>query len=316
MRDIHPFPDFGTASVEILNFLYQRLNFDLWMITRTEGNDWIVLQVSDRSYGIEEGTVFSWADSFCCQMVSGQGPRIAPSASAIPAYAATPIAQQIPIGAYIGIPLVLEDGSLFGTLCAIDPNPQPEAITAELPLLELFARLLCSILENDLKLSEQTRRAERAEAEALTDPLTGLYNRRGWDQLLSAEESRCRRYGHPASVISVDLDDLKQVNDAGGHASGDELLLKAAQTIRTALRQQDIVARVGGDEFSILAVEADGQGASALLIRMRTQLSAAGIRASLGYATRHPAFGLRHAWQEADRAMYICKRANKGTLQV
>lgn len=315
MVDSYPFRDFGEASVAVLNFLYQRLKFNLWMITRTEGDDWIVLQAEDRGYGVKEGTVFCWADSFCCQMVLGLGPRIAPCASAVPVYASTPIAQQVTIGAYIGVPLVLGDGSLFGTLCAIDPEPQPEAITAELPSIEMLARLLCSLLETDLKLTEQIRRAERAEAEALTDALTGLYNRRGWEQLLAAEESRCCRFGHRASIISIDLDELKQVNDTQGHASGDELLWKAAQVIRTSVRQQDIAARVGGDEFVVLVVEADRNSAAALVLRLQSQLTAAGIKASLGFAGRNPSLGLRHTWQEADRAMYVCKRTHKGTIK-
>lgn len=315
MKDIHPFPDFSTASVEVLNFLYERLQFDLWMVTRTEGDDWIVLQARDRSYGVESGKVFRWADSFCSQMVLGRGPRIAPSAAAIPVYAATPIAQQVTIGAYVGIPLVLGDGSLFGTLCAIDPEPQPKAIEAELSSIELLARLLCTILDAELKVVEQMRRAERAEAEALTDALTGLYNRRGWEQLLAAEESRCRRFGHPACVISIDLDELKQVNDTQGHASGDKLLQRAALIIREAVRQQDIVARIGGDEFVVLAVEIDSNGGSALAVRLQSQLSATGIRASVGFAPRNPASGIHYAWQEADRAMYVCKKANKGIIR-
>jgi diguanylate cyclase len=316
MMDIHPFPDFSTASVEVLNFLYQRLNFDLWMVTRLEGSDWIVLQAEDHGYGIKKGTVFSWADSFCSQMVLGKGPRIAPCASAIPAYAATPIAQQVTIGAYVGIPLLLENGSLFGTLCAIDPDSQSETITAELPLIELLARLLCSILENDLKLTEQIRLTERAQVEAMTDSLTGLYNRRGWEQLLTVEENRCYSYGHSACVVSIDLDDLKKFNDTDGHASGDVLIEKAAQIIQSTVRKQDIIARVGGDEFVVMLVETGYQDASAIVTRLHTQLLAQGIRASVGLASRNPTQGLRKAWHEADQAMYACKRSQKGLIQL
>lgn len=315
MMDFYPFPDFNTASTEVLNFLQQRLNFDLWMVTRTEDNDWIVLQAKDQGYGVKEGMVFSWADSFCSQMVLGRGPRIAPCANEIPAYAEAPIAQQVKIGAYVGMPLVLSDGSLFGTLCAIDPEPQLETITTELPLIELMTRLLCTVLENDLKLSEQIRHTERAMVEAMTDALTGLYNRRGWEQLLTAEEGRCRHYGYSACIVSIDLDNLKQVNDTQGHASGDQLIKKAAQIIRSTVRKDDIVARVGGDEFVILVVEGNSQTTSSLLVRLRTQLSAADVHASLGFAQRNPTLDLQAAWHEADQAMYVCKRANKGTIR-
>ena len=76
--DLDPFTDFETATRAALSLLHQRLGFDLWMMTRTDGNDWIVLQVEDHGYKVSEGSVFRWADSFCSQMVIGRGPRIAP----------------------------------------------------------------------------------------------------------------------------------------------------------------------------------------------------------------------------------------------
>jgi diguanylate cyclase (GGDEF)-like protein len=153
----------------------------------------------------------------------------------------------------------------------------------------------------------EARRRERAEAEALSDGLTALFNRRGWTQLLAGEESRCRRYGHPAGVITVDLDDLKTVNDALGHFAGDELLARAAAVMTGVKREQDLVARVGGDEFALLAVECDRAGANLLVNRLRAAFEAAGIRASLGCAMRVPSEGLQRAWEEADKAMYADK---------
>ena len=80
--------------------------------------------------------------------------------------------------------------------------------------------------DSELELQNQARRAERAEAESERDPLTGLFNRRGRKRLRDAEEDRCERYGNPSSILVVDLDDLKKVNDEQGHAAGDELLLQ------------------------------------------------------------------------------------------
>ena len=72
------FNDFEAAGQRVLAFLHQRFGFGLWMVTRTEGEDWIVLQSEDHGYGVKPGTVFRWADSFCSEMVKGNGPRIAP----------------------------------------------------------------------------------------------------------------------------------------------------------------------------------------------------------------------------------------------
>jgi hypothetical protein len=76
-------------------------------------------------------------------------------------------------------------------------------------------------------------------------PWTALFNRWGWTRLLAAEESRCRRYGHPAGVIVVDHDDLKSISDSLGHFAGEELLSRAAAAITEVKREQELVARVG-----------------------------------------------------------------------
>ena len=307
MNDQGPFKDFESASQAVLSILHQRLGFGLWMVTRTEGNDWIVLSAENHGYNVEAGAVFRWSDSFCSRMVQGRGPQIAPDANCVEAYAEAPIGQQVPIGAYIGLPLTREDGSLFGTMCAIDPLPQPNALEAELPLLQTLARLLVTILEAELQALEQSRLLERVQKDAVTDPLTGLLNRRGWDQRLEHEEARARRYGSPACVFSVDLDDLKDTNDSAGHAAGDELLCSAARVLAEVTRLTDALARVGGDEFMVLAVETDAAAAHRLHERILAGLQAAGVNASVGYAMREPAANLIKAWKEADRRMYAIK---------
>jgi diguanylate cyclase (GGDEF)-like protein len=308
-----PLPfDFAAAGNAAIKFLHQRLGFDLWMVTRTEENDWIVLQTEDHGYGIAPPTVFKWADSFCSRMVSGEGPRIAPRSSDVPAYASAPIGRKVKIESYIGVPITRGDGSLFGTLCAIHPTPQPDSITKELPLVELMASMLSGILASELRAIEGERRVERALSEAETDSLTNLYNRRGLDRLIATEERRCRRYGHPACVIAIDLDGLKAVNDSRGHAAGDDLICTAAAVLRETGRENDVVARIGGDEFVILGLECEEPSAGILTQRMRAKLHDAGVAASLGFAMRDPARGLEYARHAADQAMYRDKVERKG----
>jgi diguanylate cyclase len=299
---------FEDTTRAVLAFLRQRFGFDLWMLTRTEGDDWIVLHCEDHGYGMRPGTVLRWSDSFCMRMVAGQGPRIAPCAAQVPAYASAPIGQQVPIQAYVGLPLWLADGALFGTLCAIDPHEQPAALQQEQPLLELLAQLLSAVLQLELHATEATRRAERLHIESLTDGLTGLYNRRAWQQLMQAEEERCRCYGVPAVVITLDLDDLKRINDTQGHAAGDRLIQRTAETLRQAVRTGDVVARLGGDEFGILCATCDRDTGESLQVRCQTALAAEGIRASIGHAVRHPSHDLIAAWESADQRMYAMKR--------
>ena len=301
-------PDFERAGQAVLEFLHRRFGFSLWMVTRVHGDDFIVLQSEGDGYGLSEGTVIRWADSFCSEMVKGNGPRIAPDSDAVPAYAAARVGQQAPIKAYVGVPLTHADGRLFGTLCAIDPERQPEAIVQEQDLIELLASMLSSILAAELRLSEEVRRSEHLELESLVDPLTSLLNRRGWDRLLAQEEERCRRYGHTATVFVIDLDQLKEINDTAGHAAGDALLVRAASALQDVVRDIDVVARLGGDEFGLIAVECGATGAELLLGRLRQALDERQVKASVGLAVREAAGGLPRAWEQADRLMYAQKR--------
>ena len=157
-----------------------------------------------------------------------------------------------------------------------------------------------------------TRKARQVEVEALTDPLTGLANRRGWDRALDAEERRRRRYGGPASVIVVDLDELKHINDTQGHLSGDLLLKLVARVIRESSRESDFLARTGGDEFAILALDCDEAQLHVLVDRLRNSLQREGASASVGGACRRPSAGMAEAWAEADEVMFAEKTRRKG----
>lgn len=306
--------DFDSSGRAILALLHKRFGFGLWMVTRTEGDDWIVLQAEDHGYGVTPGTVFRWADSFCSEMVKGNGPRIAPDSGLVPAYAGAPIGRQVDIKAYIGVPLTKDDGTLFGTLCAVDPERQPIEIVHEQELVELFAALLSTILKLELKAAHESRRSERLSLEAQTDSMTQLMNRRAWDALLFMEEERCRRYGHPAAVLVIDLDKLKIVNDTFGHAEGDALIVRAAKALRNACRDGDIVARLGGDEFGIMAVECDQNGAKEILVRIRKALAEKQVNASVGMAMRLPSSSLKIAWETADTLMYEEKRTHRPSV--
>lgn len=165
----------------------------------------------------------------------------------------------------------------------------------------LAQRLLASLLRAE-------RRAERAEAEASIDVLTGAASRRQWERVLGVEEQRCARYELPACVVAIDLDGLKRVNDTAGHQAGDEVLRSAAAALSSATRAIDVVARVGGDEFAVLVTDADLATARVLATRLAEALAKAAIPASLGLAERVPETGLLEAWAEADRRMYATKR--------
>ncbi len=303
--------DFESASKAVLAYMQQKLQFAACMITRKADDEWLVLHALDQRYDIRAGSSLPWSDTLCAQMAAGHGPGVAPDIREVPVYASTPVARRLPISAYVGVPITLADGSLFGTLCAIDPGNQPAELLNEQSLIALLANLLATILHTELACSEATRRSEQLQAEAHSDGMTRLANRRAWDQFLAKEEERCHRYGHSAAVIALDLDGLKDVNDASGHAVGDSLIMRTATALRDAARDSDIVARLGGDEFGIIAVECHERGLDALLARLRASLATHDVNASIGAALRKPAQGLHAAWDAADRAMYEVKRASR-----
>lgn len=308
------FKNFEEACQTVLSFLYRRFGFNLWMITRTEGNDWIVLQVEDNGYNVKPGQVFQWSDSYCSHMVKGNGPKIAPRSQEIPLYTTAKINNLVDIKAYIGEPLLNEDGSIFGTLCAIDPSPQSDSLLKESSLIELMGQLLSHILQAELREDEQIRQREKFELEALHDSLTGVFNRRAWDQFISLEEARCKRYGHPASIIMIDINNLKTTNDSLGHSAGDVLIQNTATTLKNCIRNNDIVARLGGDEFAILSLESNLKNIEMLSNRAIDALNKAGISAAIGIAMRNPTHGLLDAIREADEKMYKHKKVCKKTL--
>lgn len=312
-----PFSGFAEAAQAVLADLQGRLGLKLWLVTRAVGEQQVVLHAQDapEGYGITAGTVLSWSGSLCTAMVAGDGPVIAPRVADVPAYASAPNRSVATFEAYVGVPLVQPDGELFGTLCAFDPEPQPGSLVEAEDLVVLQARLLSTVLHLELGTEELHRRAERAETDATTDVLTGLGNRRGWEQVLAAEETRCSRYGHPGCVLVVDLDELKVVNDGAGHAAGDELLQKAAGVLHGSLRSTDYVARVGGDEFAVLAVETGPEGGRVEAERLREGLRSAGISAAVGLGWRAPDRSLAEAWHDADADMYRQKPARRAARE-
>jgi diguanylate cyclase len=286
-----------------------RTGLGTWLLVRlADDGGSVVLGVHDDTYGLAVDQHLSEADLPVRALTDGRGPRVARVATEVPAYASASPGDGMPVGALAGVPVLAPDGSVFGCLCGVDPEPGRPELAAELPTVELLGRMLAVLLVQELERQELQRRFELAELDALTDPLTGVGNRRAWDRLLDAEEARCRRYGSVASLVAIDLDELKPVNDRQGHAAGDRLLRRTAQVIDSCRRAADMVARLGGDEFGVLAVECDEPAAKVLAGRLRGALEAAGIRASVGHATRQPTGTLAQAWSAADAQMYAQKR--------
>jgi diguanylate cyclase (GGDEF)-like protein len=152
---------------------------------------------------------------------------------------------------------------------------------------------------------------------ALKDELTGLYNRRGFLALADRQLKLARRSGRSLLLFFIDVDGLKEINDVFGHAEGDASLKRMAEALEMTFRDSDVVARWGGDEFAILAIEASGQSESAIRDRLAEYLNSAShsdssyeFSVSLGTARFDPwkPTSIRELIAEADQAMYEQKR--------
>jgi diguanylate cyclase (GGDEF)-like protein len=177
-------------------------------------------------------------------------------------------------------------------------------------------RLQDSLYDQVCAMGKMEARTEEVFNLAILDPLTGLYNRRCGEQRLSAEISRSQRYGHPLTVMMLDLNRLKHINDTFGHAAGDELIKCFAGRINKAIRGSDLAIRQGGDEFVLLLPECKPEEVRHVLGRlsgMKLQLGGQTIPVafSVGWANYVPGESPEELLQRADDAMYVNKRAAK-----
>jgi diguanylate cyclase (GGDEF)-like protein len=165
-------------------------------------------------------------------------------------------------------------------------------------------------------------RTEEVYKLAVLDPLTGLYNRRSGEQRLAQEMSRSTRNGHPLTILALDLDNLKQVNDRFGHPAGDELIRSFADRLNKAIRGSDLAVRLGGDEFLVLLPECKPEGVQHVLSRLgglkvEVQGQLVEVSFSAGWTNFAPGESADELVRRADDAMYANKRApHKPSLHV
>ena len=270
--------------------------------------------------------------AFCAHAICDDRPLVVEDATVDPRFADNPLVTDEPgIRFYAGAPLRSRDGHNLGTLCVIDSKPR--AISeAQLKLLVQLAAMVVDEFEVRLagqravqELSDQEDRARELLRLATTDSLTGVLNRRAFFEVAEQEWLRAQRYGHCISLLAIDVDHFKRINDTEGHAMGDDVLKRLSDCVRASLRAQDVIGRIGGEEFAVLAPNTSASNACVLAARLKDQVAdirLATAREEMRFTisiglTECAASGedVQQALKRADAALYAAKQGGRNRIE-
>ncbi|MBD3163358.1 MAG: diguanylate cyclase, partial [Candidatus Eisenbacteria bacterium] len=220
----------------------------------------------------------------------------------------------VKVGSFLSVPLIVQ-GELIGVLNM--SHAQTKAFGEEhLRMAILIAGQSAGVIQRFLMYEEMSRLA-------ITDPLTGLFNRRHLQEHLAGEIHRSRRYDHVFSIAIIDIDGFKELNDAHGHGLGDRILTEMGRLMRKHARSSDLTSRYGGDEFVVLMPETDPGQAARAGERLRAAIAAhmfprrKKLTASVGIAT-FPSDGTtaEALVRKADRALLDAKKNGRNRVLV
>jgi diguanylate cyclase (GGDEF)-like protein len=226
------------------------------------------------------------------------------------------------IASVVAFPLSCR-GRRVGAMIGLDREPSSRAPN----LVPTMMRAVRVLLEPASVALDNALLLKRAEALSVTDDLTHLYNSRYLNLVLRRETKRASRSGRPLSLLFIDLDGFKAINDTHGHLFGSRALVEAAAVIRGSARETDVVSRFGGDEFALVLPDTGGEGAYAVGERIRERIAAhkflAGdgldihLTVSVGVATLpDAAASAEELVQAADKAMYQVKESGKNGIHL
>ena len=215
------------------------------------------------------------------------------------------------------VPLICQD-RVVGVLNLADKMDGNGFESEDIALIELFSQLIGASIGN-IKLFERTQR------QAITDGLTSLVNHKAFYEVLEKELWRSRRYGGQISLIMVDVDNLKKINDVHGHRAGDKVIKEISKRIKKCIRQIDTAARYGGDEFAVILINTSIIDASVVAKRMLDAVSKTPtswnneqieLSISVGLCQYDAQGTPEDITSRSDQALYLAKQAGKNTVRV
>ncbi|MDM3871101.1 sensor domain-containing diguanylate cyclase [Porticoccus sp. W117] len=236
---------------------------------------------------------------------------------------------------YAGIPIINPEGHALGTLCVLDKQPRTltDSQQASLEALARFVSALFELRRNLLRQElnnkllrechdELARLNDELQTMSLSDELTKLYNRRAFNQELKREAAIYKRHKTPLSLLMIDLDNFKQINDKQGHQVGDEALQEMANVLQATVREGDLLARYGGEEFAIILPNTAEQEAQVAAERIRSTVEQQlphiqSLTISVGIATMtKDMVDTVELVKQADDALYRAKQAGRNRVSL
>ena len=297
----------------------RRFDVRLALVSVTVGEEeWFRLHVNPAARPLSERTSpRSW--SFIRQVTEGGEPLVVPDLRQHPVFAFEAFPPAGTLRGYAGVPVTVDGGAVTGALCLIDTEPLTLDARAVDALADTAHRLALE-LETGLERVKGQERYTALTRLALTDPITGLANRRGGEAALAREVARARRSGMALSLVMFDIDHFKAVNDRSGHPVGDRVLAAISEILSASQRGSDLAIRWGGEEFLAILPDVGFAGARTFAERVRenvqglTILDAGPITVSAGIAELRVEEDGPAALARADASLYRAKQAGRNCV--
>ncbi|NTV10220.1 MAG: diguanylate cyclase [Zoogloea sp.] len=313
-----PHTSVGEKLTEALRLGRTHLGLELGIISHIEGRRYIVENCSaPPGTALKNGDVFEFGETYC-SITLDAGNVVAISNMGQSQHAGHPCYTAFKLECYIGVPLVVQ-GEVYGTVNFSSAKPyKREFDEGDLEFMRLLGRWVGSVLDAEC-FNRQLRQL------ATTDSLTGIWNRRYFLEEAERDIERARRYRHPLSVVMLDIDHFKRVNDNFGHHAGDETLVAFTEACAKVLRAGDVFGRLGGEEFAILLQETEAETALDVCERLRStvaRIEVANLKGiiritvSIGVAQLYDDESAESLLNRADASLYQAKQQGRDRVIV
>ncbi len=289
----------STAAREVVDLAAEVSGLRTWYIGRFAGSAVLPIAVSQGAAGVQTGRPINWSESICRRMVTRLGPCLAEDIDLVPNYARAPGAIKVQARSYAGVPLLSSSDRLLGLMAGWD-TVEPAGFPPHLEnTLWTLARLFTPLLEEAISRDAERRAADQAAARARTaEILTRLPGRRGWGQVLDAEELRAAEHGHPLGILVIDAGNLRSTTEVQA----------ACKHVEDALPSH-VVARLSPRQIGVLVIGEDVYHLEGLVKTALEPLRRSGFNATAGSAARIETPRLRDMWMLAEERLTAVRRA-------